>query len=194
MSKRVCTALAALAFVTVAGCGTSNDAGQTDGGLKAESTPPTPDATPKAATTTQPKEVKPRKASCNVEGSQARATLEDNVDNVVLTFDGEKIAATDTTGFYATVYDEAGEHGGQIGAQYLDGKLIAYFTAVETDGGQTNMTGRPEVSGSRIIMTFPKSMGGLGDFAIAKWSAAYTMAGKDIGMCPGDYDTQPFPN
>lgn len=185
--ERTTSTVAVLAAFTLAGCGSSDSEGSASAPTSAKTTT----ATPEPAPTTEPAEFKPRKDSCKVKGSQAKATLEDYGDSVVLTFEGEKIASTDTTGFYANVYDTDG-NGGQIGSQYLDGDLIAYFTAVETDGGQTNMTGKPEVSGNRIIMTFPKSKGGLGDLEIAKWSAAFTLAGKDVGMCPDDYGSQPF--
>jgi len=191
MLKTISTAVAVTAILAVAGCGSSGSEGEASKPAK-EATTNSPETQPtKAAPTKEPAKFKPRKDSCKVKGSNATATLRDNADSVVLTFEGEKIAGTDTTGFYANVYDAEG-NGGQIGSQYLDGDLIAYFTAVESDSGQTNMTGEPEVSGSRIIMTFPKSKGGLGEMKIAKWSAAFTLAGNDVGMCPGDYGSQPF--
>jgi predicted small lipoprotein YifL len=190
MLKIFGSAAAALTVLALAGCGTSGSDDSAAEPTKAVTTTQTPEPVP----TTEGQEFKPRKASCKVKSSNATATLEDNERAVVLTFDNATIAATDTTGFYATVYDKAGENGGQIGAKYLDGDLIAYFTAVETEGGQTNMTGKPELSGKRIIMTFPKSKGGLGDIRIAKWSATFTLAGNDVFMCPStDFGAQRFP-
>lgn len=191
---KIATALTMTALLAIGGCGSSEGDGSAPEATTAATTAtPETEATTEAPPTKTPA-AEPRTASCELEGSNAKATMEDNADNVVVTFEGEPIAATDTTGYYVTVFDEAGENGGQIGAQYLDGDLIAYFTAVETDGGQTNLTGKPDVSGDTIVMTFPKSKGGLGDIDIAKWSAAFTLAGTDEGLCPADYSTQPFPS
>lgn len=189
VSKRIGTALATLALCIVGACGSSEDVGATPQTLKAESTTPT-DAPTQDATPTEA--AGPRKASCKLKGSNASATLEDNADNVVLTFSGEPVASTDTTGYYADVYDADG-NGGQIGAKFLDGDPIAYFTAVESDMSQTNTSGSPRVDGDKITMTFPKSDGGLGDLQIAKWNAAFSLAGTDVGLCPGNYESQPFP-
>lgn len=189
MIKRIGTALATLALCVLGACGSPDDVG---------ATPQTLEAEPTTATTTPTQDAKPtedagpRKASCNLKGSNAKATLEDNADSVVLTFTGEPIASTDTTGFYADVYDANG-NGGQIGAKFLDGDPIAYFIAVESDMSQTNVSGSPQVNGDEITMTFPKSDGGLGDLQIAKWNAAFSLAGTDVGLCPGDYESQPFP-
>lgn len=99
-------------------------------------------------------------------GVDAKVTLTENASSLVATFDGRPIAASDTTGFYITVYDEAGENGGQLGAQYLDGDLISYFIAVEPT--QINLPGEPDVEGDVLTMTFPKDRGGLGGIDIAK--------------------------
>ncbi|MEH3068857.1 MAG: hypothetical protein PGN15_12760 [Aeromicrobium erythreum] len=171
-------------MVVLGACGSSSD----DDTTSSESTTQSSEAPP----TTEVPTFEPREDSCKVKGSNATATLTDNADNVVLTFKGESIRPTDTTGFYATVFDAAGENGGQIGAQYMDGDLISYFIAVETDGPQANLQGEPEIRGKTITMTFPKDSGGLGDIEIANWSAAFTVAGEDVGMCPEGYGTQPY--
>jgi hypothetical protein len=189
---KIATALTMVALVAMGGCGASDSKGSTpEATAAATTTAPEPAPTTEPAPTEKPvKEA--RKASCQLKGSKAKATLEDNADSVVLTFTGEPIASTDTTGFYASIYDADG-NGGQIGAKYLDGDPVAYFTAVEGDSAQTNVAGSPEVDGDEIVMTFPKSDGGLGDLEIVSWNASFTLAGQDVGMCPGNYESQPFP-
>lgn len=134
--------------------------------------------------------IEPVTASCQLKGADATVTLTENADDLVVTFAGEPIVSSGTTGFSVMVYDEAGE-GGQLGAQYDGGNLITYFMAVEPS--QTNLSGEPDVRSDVLTMTFPKDQGGLDDLDIAKWGAAYTLSGVDVGLCPGDYLTQPFP-
>lgn len=184
--SRLCVAVAIAAIVSVGSCGDSSE-----DSVGTEPAPSEKRASSEPTTATEAP-VTPRKDSCKLRGSKATAVLKDDVDEVVLTFKGEPVRSSGTTGFYAMVYDAHGEIGGQVGAKFLDGKPIAYFTALDSSGSQMNLPGEPSVKGSTVRLTFPKAITELGDFDIAKWNAAFTVEGADVGMCPGDFKTQPF--
>lgn len=132
-------------------------------------------------------------ASCTLKGShQADVTLTDTGDELVAEFVGQPVAAIDTTGYFVTVYDEAGETGGQLGMTYLDGEPMAYFVFDSGEASQENLSGAAAVDGDTVTGTFPKSAAPLGDFEVAMWNAAFTLAGKDVGNCPKDMGYLPF--
>lgn len=131
-------------------------------------------------------EPEPDAAACDLAGSHpAHVTIVDDGDSVTVTWAGQRVASTDTTGFYASVFDANG-NGGQMGVKYLDGDQIAYFSDADGTG---NLSGEAVVNGTEVTATFPQP-----GFKIAKWNAAYTLAGSDVGKCPSDGAfTLPFP-
>jgi len=134
-------------------------------------------------------EAEPDASACVLTGSKpARVVLVDVGDALVATFEGQGVAPTDTTGYYVSVYNADGK-GGQMGAKYQDGELIAYFVDVPV-GSNEYVDGDPKVSGNSVTLTFPKDTGGLAGLEVAKWNAAYTLAGQDVGSCA----TIPFPS
>jgi len=153
------------------------------------------DAPDSPVETTEPPPAAARTASCNLVGSHpGHVTVEDDGDNLTATFTGTPIAPTDTTGLYVSVYDSSGNNGGQMGAKFLDGEQIAYFVFDSGAANQVNLDGEADVSGSTVVLTFPKDAGMLDGLDLAKWNAAYTLAGNDVGNCPsGGAATLPFP-
>ncbi|RNL64287.1 hypothetical protein EFK50_07095 [Nocardioides marmoriginsengisoli] len=96
--------------------------------------------------------------------------------------------------YSVTAYDAAGEQGGQIGAKFQDGKQIAFFVFDFGAGAQTNLPGAPEVSGKAVQMSIDDGdLGPLEGVQVGSWSAAYTVDGQDVGVCPGGIDSLPFP-
>lgn len=181
--------LVALALLTLTACGGASDDKPDAATDKAESRP-------SASTSDEPTETAaaPRRASCNLKGKRAKVTLEDAGDALTVTFTGQPITKSGTALYVATVWDEAGEVGRQLGAKYLDGKQIAYFVFDFDTSEQTNLDGSPEVSGKTIDGTFPASaLGDLDPGDVASWSAAFNVNGDDVGTCPGGYESLPFP-
>lgn len=137
-----------------------------------------------------------REASCDLTGSHtAKVTMVEEADSFKVTWDGQPVASTDTTGYFVTVFDEPGENGAQLGVNFLDGEPLAYFVSIEDDDPMvTNIDGVAQVDGDKVSAVFPKSAGSLGDIDVAQWNAAFTLAGNDKGQCPkGDEFLQPFP-
>jgi hypothetical protein len=133
------------------------------------------------------------RASCDLKGKHpAHVTLTDDGDSLIATFEGQPVADTDTTGYFVTVFDEAGETGAQLGMHYLDGELIDYSIFDIGGAFQENLEGNPQVDGDTVTGTFPKSVKPLGDFDVAKWNAAFTLAGRDMGNCPKGMGYLPF--
>ena len=77
--------------------------------------------------------------------------------------------------------------------EYLDGEQYSYFVFDDGDVVQENLPGEARVDGDTVTATFPKSAGALNDVEIAKWNAAFTLAGKDVGNCPKGMGVLPFP-
>ena len=148
-----------------------------------------------AAQETEQPSAEPQEASCDLKGSHpAHVTLTDDGENLVATFTGQPVADTNTTGYYITVYDKTSNNGGQLGVTYLDGEQISYFVFDEGEAVQENLPGEATVDGDTVTAKFPKSAGALADVEIAKWNAAFTLAGNDVGNCPKGNFLQPFPS
>jgi hypothetical protein len=154
------------------------------------------------ATTPQPsrKKASPTPASitaaCDLVGDEtAHVTLEETGSEFVLTFQGASISGSGTTGYFATVFDEPGANGSQLGITFRNGAPESYFVFDIGSANQTNLEGEAEVQGDKVTGTFPKASANLGDFDIAQWNAALTRNGNDIAGCPdlkGDDFLQPF--
>lgn len=127
-------------------------------------------------------------AQCTLEGSEvAEVTLRATDEFVELTFEGQPVAQTGTTGFYASVFDKSGNVGGQLGMTFLDGAQSGYFFFDSPSAKQTNISGEPNVEGTRIVGTFPlEDLGDLADKGIASWTASHTRDGNDVGNCPAE--------
>jgi hypothetical protein len=131
---------------------------------------------------------------CKLKGSGGTATLEQTADGLVMTFKGLPVPASGTVLYSVTAYDIAGENGGQLGVKYQDGEQVGYFVFDFGDAEQTNLDGSPEVSGDTLSTSVADAdLGPLSGVAVASWSAAYSVNGKDVGTCPGGIDSLPFP-
>jgi hypothetical protein len=136
-------------------------------------------------------------AACDLVGTEtAHVTLAETGEKLVLTFMGASISKVGTTGYFATVFDEPGDNGAQLGITFRDGAPESYFVFDSGAAHQTNLEGEAEVQGDMVVGTFPKASENLGDFDVAQWNAALTRNGNDIAGCPdlnGDEFLQPFP-
>ena len=124
----------------------------------------------------------------------ARVRLVDNEDALVATFTGQSVADRGTTGYYVTVFDDAGDHGAQLAITYRDGEPEAYFVFDVGGAMQENLTGEATVDGDTVTGEFPKSAKPLGDFDVAEWNATFAGNGADLGRCPKKEFLQPFPS
>lgn len=192
MNKRTIVA-ASLVFLVTAGLSSC-------GGPETDSADPTAESAgtldeSESASPTDNPEPEAREANCTLKGkNNAKVTLVDTGDAVVLTFKGQRVPASGTVGYYADMWDETGEVGGQVGMQYQNGELLSFFYFDSVAARQTNLEGEPTPSGSTITGVFPdEALGDLADTGAARWSAALSLNGKDVGFCPGGYRTQPFP-
>ena len=181
-----------LAVLLLSGCGGGPVTGQ-----KHTTEPTTAAATPvgERPADEEPEPAPAPAAACDLSGSHpAYVTLQDENDtlDVFVDWSGQSVAPTGTTGFYVNVYDADG-NGGQLGVKYLDGKQISYFIA-DLGGGQVNLNGRADWDTGSMSAAFPKDRGFLAGREIVKWSAAYALAGSDVGNCPDSAGgTLPFP-
>lgn len=184
MTRRLAS-LAAAVLLALTACGTSDD--EPEAGVDDKDAP-----------SSSPSEQSPaesRVATCTLKGSEsAEVTLEDNGDAFVMKFDGRPIPASGTALYSATLWDAAGENGVQVGAKYLDGRLIGYFAFDMDETYQTNLDGEPTVTGKTLAGVYPvDSLGDLDPAEVVRWSAAFSVDGEDVGMCPGGHESQPFP-
>jgi hypothetical protein len=125
---------------------------------------------------------------CTLTGSRpGQVEVTDDGAYLTATWTGLPVAPTDTTGYYVTVSDAAGDSA-QLGVKFLDGEQIGFFIA-DLGGSQENIDDEPAVDGDTVAAVFPKDVGFLAGTDIARWSAAYTVAGNDVGNCP----SQSFP-
>ena len=124
----------------------------------------------------------------------ARVRLVDNDDALVATFTGQSVADKGTTGYFVTVFDEAGDNGAQLGITYRDGNPEAYFVLDLGEAMQENLDGEATVYGDTVTGEFPKSAKPLGDFDVAEWNATFAGNGTDLGTCPKKEFLQPFPS
>lgn len=174
---------AVLLTFAVGGCGGSDS--------KKATTPP---ASHKKRASPSPESVT---AACDLIGKEApHVTLEETGTAFVLTFTGAPISEVGTTGYFATLFDEPGDNGAQLGITFRDGEPESYFVFDSGAAHQTNLEGEAEVQGDKLVGTFPKTSENLGDFDVAQWNAALTRSGNDIAGCPdlnGDEFLQPFP-
>lgn len=185
-----------LALLLLSGCGGDPDArsGRYES-IATMTATPEPLAEDESATPPGDEEPEPNVAGCGLSGLEA-ATVQivDVGDALMVTWEGQPVAARGTTGYYVTVYDADG-NGGQLGVKYLDGEQIAYFIA-DLGAGQVNLDGQPDQDRVRNALTarFPKNIGFLAGGNVVKWSAAYTHNGSDVGTCPEPPDsTLSFP-
>lgn len=134
---------------------------------------------------------------CELVGHEnAHVTLEETGEEFVLTFKGAPISGVGTTGYFATVFDEPGNNGAQLGITFRDGAPESYFVFDNGAAKQTNLEGEAHVQGDKVVGTFPKASENLDDFDVAQWNAALTRNGNDIAGCPdlnGEEFLQPFP-
>jgi hypothetical protein len=135
------------------------------------------------------------KASCALKGQRkADVTLEYTDEGFDLTFTGQPVPPSGTALYSATIFDKTGEYGVQLGVKYLDGEQIAYFIFSEDMVEQTNLDGEATVNGDSVSGSFPAgSLGSLADAGPASWSAVINIEGNDVGLCPGGYNSMPFP-
>ena len=120
--------------------------------------------------------------------------LVDNDTALVATFTGQPVADAGTTGYFVTVFDEAGDNGAQLGITYRDGNPEAYFVFDVGEATQENLDGEARVDGDTVTGEFPKSAQPLGDFDVAEWNATFAGNGTDLGICPKKEFLQPFPS
>jgi hypothetical protein len=135
------------------------------------------------------------KATCTLKGQRkADVTLEYTNEGFDLTFTGQPVPSSGTALYSATIFDKTGEYGVQLGIKYLDGEQIAYFVFSEDAVEQSNLDGEATVDGDTVSGGFPTEyLGALADASPASWSAAINVEGNDVGLCPGGYDSMPFP-
>lgn len=136
------------------------------------------------------------KATCTLVGKRkAQVTLEYGDSGFDLTFIGQPVPRRGTALYSATVFDESGEYGDQLGMKFLNGKQVAYFVFSVDTSEQTNLDGAATVNGDTVSGTFPAGdLGQLADAGPASWSAAFNVEGSDVGECPGGIDSLPFPD
>jgi hypothetical protein len=134
-------------------------------------------------------------ATCTLEGKRAAdVSLEYTSEGFDLTFAGQPVPSNGTALYSATVFDDTGEHGVQLGVKYLDGEQIAYFVFSFDTYEQTNLNGAASVNGNTVSASFPAAdLGPLRKADPASWSAAFSVEGNDVGECPGGIDSLPFP-
>jgi hypothetical protein len=135
------------------------------------------------------------KATCTLKGQRrADVTLEYTDEGFDFTFTGQPVPPSGTALYSATIFDKTGEYGVQLGVKYLDGEQIAYFIFSEDTVEQTNLDGEATVDGDTVSGSFPADhLGALADAGPASWSAAINVDGNDVGLCPGGYNSMPFP-
>lgn len=145
----------------------------------------------------EPRDSASRQATCRLEGKQtAQVTLTDDGQKLTLEFVGQPVPPDGEAGYFAMVYDEAGETGAQLGMTFNDGEPEGYLVFDTGAAQQTNLEGVPDVNGDSVTGTFPLSAGPLRDFEVAQWNATFTRNLVDVGTCLGDPDEflQPFPD
>lgn len=175
-----------LAVAATAACSGATDASNADKG----GDEPKPAA---AQSSAEPAET--REASCVLKGSRAaRVRLVDGDDALVATFTGQPVADKGTTGYFVTVFDDAGDHGAQLGITYRDGNPEGYFVFDVGTSTQENLDGEATVDGDTVTGEFPKSAKPLGDFDVGEWNATFAGNGSDLGKCPKNEFLQPFPS
>lgn len=166
-----------VAVGAVAGCG----------GSDGDSAKPEQSTSPKAAAPTPT-------AACDLSGAKVHVTLTEGKKAIVVTFTGQAVPASGSVGYFAEVWDKAGNTGAQLGMKFNDGEPEGYFVFDNGAAKQTNLDGKADVDGSTVTGTFPKSAGPLSDFDIAQWNAGLSINQKDVGTCPSDDYLQPFPS
>jgi hypothetical protein len=135
------------------------------------------------------------KAACTLKGQRkADVTLEYTDEGFDFTFTGQPVPPSGTALYSATIFDKTGEYGVQLGVKFLDGEQIGYFVFSEDMVEQTNLDGEATVDSDTVSGSFPAdSLGSLADAGPASWSAAINIEGTDVGLCPGGYNSMPFP-
>lgn len=149
-------------------------------------TPGTGDGSPDttAQESTNPKDSV--RSSCEFD-SQAgeRVVLESTQDAMVVEFEGLPVPQQGTVLYAVTVVDTSGENSAQLGMEFTDGALAAYFVLDHSSAQQTNLPGRPSASRDVLRGRFPlDQMGAVGVDGVTSWWATLTVNGVDLGRCP----------
>lgn len=178
------------AFFALTACGGSTDDGT---GNSASDTTPSQSSHPTASESDKLTAVK--QATCKLKGPEtADVTLQETGDGLVATFEGQPVRPSGSTFYSVTAFDQAGEEGVQLGMKFLDAELIGYFVFDIGLTQQANLDGSPDLTGKTVRGFFPiEELGTLGKVGAASWSASFSLDGTDVGLCPGDYESQPFP-
>ncbi|MXG91555.1 hypothetical protein [Nocardioides flavescens] len=92
-----------------------------------------------------------------------------------------------------TAYDSTENYGGQMGVKFQDGQQVESFYFDET-AQQQSLDASATVDGRVISALFPTDvLGELGKRGVSSWSAALSLNGQDVGLCPRAYGYLPFP-
>ena len=122
-------------------------------------------------------------------------TLSQGDEGLTLVFEGQRVPPTGRAFYSATVFDAEGETGVQLGVAFEGGKQSEYFVFDFTEMVQQNLGSEAILSGDTLRARFDWSaMPALQDAGPASWSAAFSLNGKDVGLCPKDQmESLPFP-
>lgn len=155
-----------------------------------------PDPTTKSEPTPSSEAPASDKATCELKGkSGGTATLEQTADGLTMTFKGVPVTSSGTALYSVSPYDAAGERGGQFGVKFHNGKQIAFFVFDFGSAEQTNLDSNADVSGDTVTASASDAdLGPLSGVEVGSWSAAYTVNGNEVGVCPGGIDPLPFPD
>ena len=184
MKHRFCVGTLFLVLVAVGiGCGDSEPENASENFVSQPEAKPVP----------QPKDN--LKATCMLKGKRkADVALEYGDQGFNFSFMGQPVPPSGTALYSVTVFDKTGEYGVQLGVKYLDGKQTAYFIFSFDTNEQVNLDGTAVVEGNAVSGNFPaKDPGQLLDAGPASWSAVFNVEGNDVGECPGDAKSLPFP-
>lgn len=180
--SRLRVAVAVAALLTLSACGSEAESG-------ADPTADKPTKTAEAEPTTDA----PKVATCKL--GKGDVKLEQVDDALYVTFNGHPVPETGTVLYSSTVYDDAGEHGAQLGMKYQDGDLTGYFAFDYDTSQQTNLDGEPDHGPAQITGKFPlDELGEVGEIGVASWSATLSVDGNDVARCPADtMESNAFP-
>lgn len=136
-----------------------------------------------------------RRATCELTGTHpAKVTVSQSADGLSIEFAGQPVPASGTAIYSIVAFDQLGEKGGQIGVEFRDGKQTSVFVADADTAEQTHIDSDANASADRVSMSIANAnLGPLTDVPIARWSAALTLDGDDVGNCPDSMDYLPFP-
>jgi hypothetical protein len=188
--RRDAAALAVAIAGAIAGCsgssGATSDAAPTSEPSITPSASPSPtDAAGSGQTT----------ARCTLKGSvkSIQVTLRQTSDGLTLSFDGYRVTSTGDVFLSAMVFDDS-DNGVQLGMGWLDGRQNDYSVFDFGTAQQANLPGEPAITGDTITGTFPaEELGAVAENGPASWSAALSLEGEDVALCPSDPGKfQPF--